>query len=433
MACLGDEGWCSVPKMRLERLSLNEEQDGGGVESDTDSVQFPFEKVFPVYAMVGFSRPGSGSDLSVLNSGRDPIWEAVREEAKLEVRVNVVFIEFLVWRSILLSLEAEIFIDYRNLFSLRFNEEFNSFHLLYILYMFDLAAEKEPILSSFLYASILTHDCLEKALGFVLANRLQNPTLLATQLLDIFYDVIMNDKDIQRSIRLDLQAFKDRDPACLSYSSPLLHLKVMCVCVCIYMHCARKLMLCLFKSFDWGYHSLQSYRVAHALWKKGRTVLAFALQSRISEVFGIDIHPAARIGDGVLLDHGTGVVIGETAVIGNRVSLMHGVTLGGTGKEIGDRHPKVGEGALIGACVTILGNINIGEGAMIAACSLVLKEVPPHSMIAGTPAKVIGYVDEQDPSLTMNHDAGKDFFKHVAVTFGKGRPSGKRSSFCWEG
>ncbi|KAK3224455.1 hypothetical protein Dsin_011480 [Dipteronia sinensis] len=359
MACLGDEGWCSVPKMRLERLSLNDEQDGGGgVESDTDSVQFPFEKVFPVYAMVGFSRPGSGSDLSVLNSGRDPIWEAVREEAKLE-------------------------------------------------------AEKEPILSSFLYASILTHDCLEKALGFVLANRLQNPTLLATQLLDIFYDVIMNDKDIQRSVRLDLQAFKDRDPACLSYSSALLHLK--------------------------GYHSLQSYRVAHALWKKGRTVLAIALQSRISEVLGIDIHPAARIGDGILLDHGTGVVIGETAVIGNRVSLMHGVTLGGTGKGTGDRHPKVGEGALIGACVTILGNLNIGEGAMIAAGSLVLKEVPPHSMIAGTPAKVIGYVDEQDPSLTMNHDAGKDFFKHVAVTFGEGRPSGKCTSFfsvlsfCWEG
>ncbi|KAH7521123.1 hypothetical protein JRO89_XSUnG0109600 [Xanthoceras sorbifolium] len=247
-----------------------------------------------------------------------------------------------------------------------------------------LQADKEPILSSFLYASILAHDCLEQALGFVLANRLQNPTLLATQLMDIFSDVFMNDKDIQRSVRLDVQAFKDRDPACLSYSSALLYLK--------------------------GYHSLQSYRVAHALWKQGRKVLAFALQSRISEVFGIDIHPAAIIGDGILLDHGTGVVIGETAVLGNRVSLMHGVTLGGTGKEIGDRHPKVGDGALIGACVTILGNIKIGEGAMIAASSLILKEVPPHSIVAGTPAKVIGYVDEQDPSLTMNH--GKSQLEH---------------------
>ncbi|KAL5752359.1 hypothetical protein ACOSP7_022544 [Xanthoceras sorbifolium] len=349
MACLSDEGWCSVPKMLLKRLSLNEEQDGGGgggdgdVEAGSYSVQFPFEKVFPVYAMVGFSRPDTDSVLSVTNSGRDPIWEAVREEAKLE-------------------------------------------------------ADKEPILSSFLYASILAHDCLEQALGFVLANRLQNPTLLATQLMDIFSDVFMNDKDIQRSVRLDVQAFKDRDPACLSYSSALLYLK--------------------------GYHSLQSYRVAHALWKQGRKVLAFALQSRISEVFGIDIHPAAIIGDGILLDHGTGVVIGETAVLGNRVSLMHGVTLGGTGKEIGDRHPKVGDGALIGACVTILGNIKIGEGAMIAASSLILKEVPPHSIVAGTPAKVIGYVDEQDPSLTMNHDASKDFCQHVAITFGEGRSSG---------
>lgn len=326
MACLNDEAWNSIPKMLLNRLSLEQEQDDGDGAA-AESFQFPFEKVFPVYAM-GFSNPNHDSLLSVPNSGFDPIWDAVTQEAKSE-------------------------------------------------------AEKEPILSSFLYASILSHDCLEQALGFVIANRLQNPTLLATQLMDIFCDVMLHDKDIQRSIRLDVQAFKDRDPACLSYSSALLYLK--------------------------GYHSLQSYRVAHALWKKGRKVLAFALQSRISEVFGIDIHPAARIGDGILLDHGIGVVIGETAVIGNRVSLMHGVTLGGTGKEIGDRHPKVGEGALIGACATVLGNITIGEGAMIAFGSLILKEVPPHSMVAGTPAKVLGYIAEQDPSLTMNHYAAKDF------------------------
>ncbi|CAL1394388.1 unnamed protein product [Linum trigynum] len=339
-----DDAACvSLPDNMLS-LTLAKHQNGGEAfnrptpPSPSDSGSYPFEKIFPVYAR-GFSRPDSDS----LANSLDHIWEAVKDEAKLE-------------------------------------------------------ADKEPILSSFLYASILSHDCLEQALAFVLANRLQNPTLLATQLLDTFMDVILHDRGIQRAIRLDVQAFKDRDPACLSYCTALLYLK--------------------------GYHSLQSYRVAHVLWNQGRKVLALALQSRISEVFGVDIHPAAKVGDGILLDHGTGVVIGETAVIGNRVSLMHGVTLGGTGKEVGDRHPKVGDGALIGACVTILGNVKIGEGAMIASSSLVLKDVGPHSMMAGTPAKVIGYVDEKDPSLTMKHDATKEFFEHVAVSFVEGRPNG---------
>ncbi|CAE5986813.1 unnamed protein product [Arabidopsis arenosa] len=292
--------------------------------------ELPFERGFEVYAK---GTHKSEFDSNLLDSRSDPIWDAIREEAKLE-------------------------------------------------------AEKEPILSSFLYAGILAHDCLEQALGFVLANRLQNPTLLATQLLDIFYGVMMHDKDIQSSIRHDIQAFKDRDPACLSYSSAILHLK--------------------------GYHALQAYRVAHKLWNEGRKLLALALQSRISEVFGIDIHPAARIGEGILLDHGTGVVIGETAVIGNGVSILHGVTLGGTGKETGDRHPKIGEGALLGACVTILGNISIGAGAMVAAGSLVLKDVPSHSVVAGNPAKLIRVMEEQDPSLAMKHDATKEFFRHVA-------------------
>ncbi|CAF2088498.1 unnamed protein product [Brassica napus] len=296
-----------------------------------DGDELPFEMGIAVYAK------GTNKlefDPVLLDSGYDPIWDAIREEAKLE-------------------------------------------------------AEKEPILSSFLYAGILAHECLEQALGFVLANRLQNPTLLATQLLDIFNGVMMHDKGIQRSIRHDIQAFKDRDPACLSYSSAILHMK--------------------------GYHALQAYRVAHKLWNQGRTLLALALQSRISEVvFGIDIHPAAKIGEGILLDHGTGVVIGETAVISNRVSILHGVTLGGTGKETGDRHPKIGEGALLGACVTVLGNISIGVGAMVAAGSLVLKDVPPHSVVAGNPAKLIRVIDEQDPSLAMKHDATKEFFRHVA-------------------
>lgn len=265
-----------------------------------------------------------------------------------------------------------------------------------------LQAEEEPVLSSFLYASILSHDCLEQALSFVLANRLQNPTLLATQLMDIFCNVMVHDRGIQSSIRLDVQAFKDRDPACLSYSSAILHLK--------------------------GYLALQAYRVAHKLWKQGRKLLALALQSRVSEVFGIDIHPAARIGKGILLDHGTGVVIGETAVIGDRVSILHGVTLGGTGKETGDRHPNIGDGALLGACVTILGNIKIGAGAMVAAGSLVLKDVPSHSMVAGNPAKLIGFVDEQDPSMTMEHDATREFFQNVAVAYRETIPNGSSVS-----
>ncbi|XP_024177788.1 serine acetyltransferase 4 [Rosa chinensis] len=331
MACVTDESGSRCPECyRSVCLEGGRGRGGGGARVfDSESAAYRLEKVFPVYAL-GIQKPES-DPVVVADSSDDPIWDAVREEAKLE-------------------------------------------------------AEKEPILSSFLYASILAHDCLEQALGFVLANRLQNPTLLATQLMDIFTNVMMHDRDIQRSARLDVQAFKERDPACLSYCSALLYLK--------------------------GYHALQVYRVAHSLWSQGR------------KVFGVDIHPASKIGEGVLLDHGTGVVIGETAVIGNRVSLMQGVTLGGTGKEIGDRHPKIGEGALIGASATILGNIKIGQGAMIAACSLVLKDVPPHSMVAGIPAKVIGYVDEKDPSLTMKHDATKEFFENVAVKFRDARSAG---------
>lgn len=250
-----------------------------------------------------------------------------------------------------------------------------------------LEAEREPLLSSFLYASILAHPCFERSLGFVLANRLKNATLLATQLMDVFDDVFMNDSSIRQAIRLDVQAVKDRDPSCRSYSSALLYLK--------------------------GYHALQSYRVAHVLWNRGQMVLALALQSRISEVFAVDIHPAARIGKAILLDHGTGVVIGETAVVGDRVSMLQGVTLGGTGKVAGDRHPKIREGVLIGAGATILGNITVGRGAMVAAGSLVLKDVPSHSMVAGTPARVVGVSEEPTPSLTMKHDVAKNLWESL--------------------
>ncbi|XP_049382365.1 serine acetyltransferase 2-like [Solanum stenotomum] len=347
-SCLSEDNWFALSQMRTTTTLQVEDPQIIGPNS-AGMPEYRLEKVFPVYA-VGVSEPDPNLIVSVANTAStlgDPIWDAVKLEAKLE-------------------------------------------------------AEKEPILSSFLYASILTHDCLERALSFVLSNRLQNPTLLATQLMDIFSDVIMHNRCIQCSIRLDLQACKDRDPSCLSYCSALLYLK--------------------------GYHALQTHRVAHTLWNQGRKVLALALQSRVSEVFGVDIHPAAQIGEGILLDHATGVVIGETAVIGNRVSLMQGVTLGGTGKEIGDRHPKIGQGALIGASATILGNIKIGEGAMVGAGSLVMKDVPPHSMVTGIPAKVIGYVDDQDPSLTMKHDASKAFFKQVAISCKEARSNGAVAS-----
>ncbi|WMV16533.1 hypothetical protein MTR67_009918 [Solanum verrucosum] len=348
-SCLSEDNWFALSQMRTTTTLQVEDPQIIGPNS-AGMPEYRLEKVFPVYA-VGVSEPDPNLIVSVANTAStlgDPIWDAVKLEAKLE-------------------------------------------------------AEKEPILSSFLYASILTHDCLERALSFVLSNRLQNPTLLATQLMDIFSDVIMHNRCIQCSIRLDLQACKDRDPSCLSYCSALLYLK--------------------------GYHALQTHRVAHTLWNQGRKVLALALQSRVSEVIPVFAYKtAAQIGEGILLDHATGVVIGETAVIGNRVSLMQGVTLGGTGKEIGDRHPKIGQGALIGASATILGNIKIGEGAMVGAGSLVMKDVPPHSMVTGIPAKVIGYVDDQDPSLTMKHDASKAFFKQVAISCKEARSNGAVAS-----
>lgn len=301
------------------------------LESHVNSLNLPSTPALATPPSSSARLPTEGKNLNDLIS-YDPIWAAVRAEARLE-------------------------------------------------------AEREPLLSSFLYASILAHPCFERSLGFVLANRLTSATLLATQLMDVFDGVFMTDPFIRQAIRLDVQAVKDRDPSCRFYSSALLYLK--------------------------GYHALQAYRVAHWLWNKGSTVLALALQARMSEVFAVDIHPAARIGKAILLDHGTGVVIGETAIIGDRVSILQGVTLGGTGKDAGDRHPKIQEGVLIGAGATILGNIVVGRGAMVAAGSLVLKDVPAHSMVAGTPAKVVGFLEESTPSETMKHDAAQDFCQEL--------------------
>jgi len=242
-------------------------------------------------------------------------------------------------------------------------------------------AAMEPMLSSYLYASILSHETLEQSMSFVLANKLADSVLRTTQLMEIFNSVLNDDgeggRELREALRADIVAFKERDPACIGYSHALLLLK--------------------------GFHALESHRIQHALWTRGQDLMALALQSRISAVFTLDIHPAARLGKGILIDHGTGVVIGETCVIGDYVSILQGVTLGGTGKASGDRHPKIGSHVLIGAHSTVLGNINIERGSMISAGSLVLKPVPPHTMVAGSPAKVIGKVRNKRPALVMDH------------------------------
>jgi serine O-acetyltransferase len=237
-------------------------------------------------------------------------------------------------------------------------------------------AEREPALVSFLHAAVLRHRRLDDALCVILANKLQTPELSAISLRDLCMDVFAEDESIRGSIRADLLAAHTRDPAAHGYARPFLYYK--------------------------GFHALQAYRVAHWLWKQGRQTLAAHFQNRMSEVFGVDIHPAARLGSGILIDHGTGVVIGETAVVEDHVSMLHEVTLGGTGKESGDRHPKVRRGVLIGAGAKILGNIEIGTGAKVGAGSVVLTNVPPHTTVAGVPARIIGRCTVDEPALEMD-------------------------------
>ena len=239
----------------------------------------------------------------------------------------------------------------------------------------------EPLLASFLQAAVLAHDTLEQSLSLHLAHKLGAPTLTEVFLRDVIDDSMAADASIGASIRADLQAFRERDPACARYSVPLLYFK--------------------------GFHALQAYRIEHFLWHQERSELALYLQSRVSEVFAVDIHPAAQIGSGILLDHATGLVIGETAVVEDHVSLLHEVTLGGTGKATGDRHPKVRSGVLIGAGAKILGNVEIGEGAKVAAGSMVLNDVPAHCTVAGVPAQPVGECKESQPALEMNQGLGE--------------------------
>lgn len=238
-------------------------------------------------------------------------------------------------------------------------------------------AKQEPMLASFLHAVVLNHKRLEDALSFHLASKLESSTITSLTLRDLFDEAFGGEPEIGRAFRADIQAVCTRDPACRGFSIPLLYFK--------------------------GFHALQSYRVAHYFWTRGREPLALYLQSRITETFSVDIHPAATIGSGILMDHATGVVIGETAVVADNVSILHEVTLGGTGKEKGDRHPKIGKGVLISAGAKILGNVKVGEGAKVGASAVVLDDVPPHCTVAGVPAKIVGRPKYEQPALEMDH------------------------------
>lgn len=248
-------------------------------------------------------------------------------------------------------------------------------------------SKSEPMLASYLHSTVLHHDTLEGALSYLLAGKLATAYLSAMALREIIKEAYGASTIIQKAIRADLNAVKERDPAAEGVSEPFLHFK--------------------------GFHALESYRVANWLWHQGRKPLALYLQNRISEIFAIDIHPAATIGKGILFDHGTSIVIGETAVVEDNVSMLHEVTLGGTGKECGDRHPKVGKGVLIGAGAKILGNVRIGDGAKIGAGSVVLHEVPAHKTVVGIPANIVGTPQCDNPSLSMNQNFELDFMEGI--------------------
>ncbi len=238
------------------------------------------------------------------------------------------------------------------------------------------AAANEAVLSDLIHKSIINCDTLEASLAHRISRKLGHLAVSEPYLHDLFEDILTNTPDIGDHIRKDIVAIDQRDPASNGYLSPVLYFK--------------------------GFQALTAYRIAHELYKNGRKEMALYLQSIISQVFAVDIHPAARIGSGILLDHATSIVVGETAVIEDHVSILHEVTLGGTGKEKGDRHPKVRHGVLIGAGAKILGNVEIGQYARIGAGSVVLNDVPPHVSVAGVPAKVVGKV-EGDPSARMDH------------------------------
>jgi len=245
------------------------------------------------------------------------------------------------------------------------------------------AVRREPELATFIYLTLLHHDRLEAAIVHRLSERLAHADVSGDVIRQAYSEALEDDPTIGEAFRADIAAVMDRDPATHRPLEPVLYYK--------------------------GFHALQAHRLAHWLWTKGRKDFALYLQSRSSSVFQVDIHPAARIGRGIFFDHATGVVVGETAVIEDDVSMLHGVTLGGTGKEHEDRHPKIRRGVMIGAGAKILGNIEVGQCARVAAGSVVVKPVPNNVTVAGVPAKVVGTAGCAEPSRFMDqmlYDAG---------------------------
>ena len=238
----------------------------------------------------------------------------------------------------------------------------------------------EPLLGGVIHNNLLHHATMERALAFRFALKLSSAEISEQILREIAEAAYAQDPWLSEAARADLVAVHDRDPACHRYLQPLMYFK--------------------------GYQAVQAYRVGHWLWKTGRRDMALFVQMRISEMFGVDIHPAARIGKGLMIDHAHSIVIGETAVVGDNVSMLHSVTLGGTGKEDGDRHPKIGHGVLIGAGAKVLGNIHVGANSRIAAGSVVLADVPCCKTVAGVPARIVGEAGCSQPALSMDHVIG---------------------------
>ena len=242
------------------------------------------------------------------------------------------------------------------------------------------AVAKEPLVGGFIHACILHHKSIEKALSYRIAAKLASNEMSMMVVREVVEQAYEAEPDLLQAARADLVAIYERDPACHRLLQPILYFK--------------------------GYQAIQAYRIGHHLWTQGHFDLAYFFQMRISEIFGVDIHPAARMGKGIMIDHAHSIVIGETAVVGDNVSMLHSVTLGGTGKEEEDRHPKIGDGVLIGAGAKVLGNISVGYCSRIAAGSVVLEDVPHCKTVAGIPARIVGEAGCEQPSVSMNHMLG---------------------------
>lgn len=238
------------------------------------------------------------------------------------------------------------------------------------------ALKDEPLLGGLVHSSVLHHSTFERALSYRISLKLSSGEMSEQILREIADEAFDNAPELSQAARADLVAVLDRDPACHRLMQPLLFFK--------------------------GFQAVQAYRVGNWLWQQGRKDLAYFIQMRVSEVFGVDIHPAARIGKGIMIDHAHSIVIGETAVVGDNVSMLHSVTLGGTGKEEEIRHPTIEDGVLIGAGAKVLGNIKVGRCSRIAAGSVVLREVPPCKTVAGVPAKIVGEAGCDQPALSMD-------------------------------